>query len=112
MGRISAVYAICNHVTGEAYIGASWNVAKRWKQHQYHLVRGSHHNAPLQQGFLRTGHDGVALVILERLGDEGIEHCSPHPNWLKTERRRLARARAVGIVLYNDQVRKGRRVAA
>lgn len=44
---ISGIYAILSP-SGELYIGSSQNIYKRWGQHQYHLIRKTHHNRYLQ----------------------------------------------------------------
>lgn len=103
------IYAICNHVSGAAYIGQSGEHAGRWAAHRTALRGGRHHNAALQADWDRDGETAFGLMILERV---------PRKSWggvwaSEQERRWCVRARAAGIVLYNDQVgREGRRKAA
>ena len=48
---VSGVYIIYNISTDFAYIGKSWHVFKRFYEHKEMLLRGNHHNSPLQQAF-------------------------------------------------------------
>ena len=48
---VSGIYVIYNIYTDKAYIGKSWHVFKRFYEHKEILLRGNHHNTPLQQAF-------------------------------------------------------------
>lgn len=103
-GLVRGIYAICNTVTGEAYIGRTSVLDDRWKAHRAVLRRGQHPNTPLQMAWQRDGAAAFTLVTLERI------ESSDHYAMADRERYWLARARAAGVRLYNDQV--GRRRAA
>lgn len=109
MALMTTIYAICNHVTGEAYIGESSEPRVRWYQHRYTLQRGCHSNKSLQAAYAASGEGSFGLVILERIPNP---ECKGAPWKTAHERRWCARARAAGIVLYNDQVGKGCKRAA
>jgi hypothetical protein len=104
--RISGIYAICNTRDGHAYIGLSCNIAERWRQHERYLRRGEHPARGLQVAYDQHGVEPFALLILERR--------EAYSRWVLDDREAfwLVRARAAGVVLYNDQVGKGRRKAA
>jgi len=115
----TTVYAICNPVTGEAYIGETVDVASRWYEHRRRLSFGIHHNSALQAAWSAMGSEVFTLAILERV-DRPLA-ISQGERWVKWQQARwcqkqearwCARARAAGVVLYNDQVGRGRRVAA
>lgn len=105
----TTVYAICNHSTGEAYIGESGNAGERYRQHCSDLRCGRHHNRALQVAWDRDGAAAFGLVVLERVANTPRRGSAW--NWAQ-EARWIARARAAGVVLYNDQVGKGRRRVA
>jgi len=108
---VAIVYAICNTQSGAAYIGQSqYPLRFRWSGHHTLLQRGKHHNGLLQKAWDIDGLSSFVLVVLERFGvdGEGLTHLQRN----HYERRWLARARAAGIVLYNDQVGRGRKEAA
>lgn len=116
MATISGIYAICNHRTGEAYIGHSRDIARRWATHYAALVIARHSNRALQAAWDRDA-AAFGLVILERVpvveqtgGLFWFDLARPR---MELERSWLTRARAAGITLYNDRVRcGGRRRAA
>ncbi len=116
MEAISGVYAICNHVTGECYVGHSRDIARRWAGHRATLVSGCHSNPALQAAWDRLGLEGFGLAILEHTEPVGV--LTRFASWdarrprMLIEARWLARARLAGIVLYNDQVGHRRRAAA
>ncbi len=103
MESISGIYAICNTKTGEAYVGMARYFMMRAKDHRSALDRGVHHNRALQAAWTTDGATVFTLLLLRRY------------TWRElplAEKRWLARARVAGVVLYNDQVRRGRKQAA
>ena len=104
MGIPRGIYAIINNATGEAYIGRTGSLARRWLAHRDELSRGTHHNGLLQAAWSRDGEQAFALVLLERQevsgsGQMALAEC----HWIE-------RARAAGVVLYNDKVGRRRAV--
>lgn len=66
-----AVYSITHDPTGRLYIGASLNVAARWKQHRTLLEAGRHPNAGLQEAWAASGPDSFAFAVLEEVPNLG-----------------------------------------
>lgn len=65
---VSGIYAIKNKVTGKYYIGCSKHCHKRWKQHKYSLVRGTHHSVKLQRSFNKYGLEAFEFSIIQEVG--------------------------------------------
>lgn len=109
-------YAIVNHRTSEAYVGVTNSPSTRYGMHFAALRRRNHHNQALQAAYDRNGDAAFGLLLLERWNfngpDDGdrarYEQCAEGDR----EAFWMARARAAGIVLYNDQVGRGRRKRA
>lgn len=107
----TTIYAIGNHVTGEAYIGQTVRWHARWRQHRTALRAGVHTNPALQAANDQDGLGAFGVVILDRVAS--LDGRYPGLIWRnRIERVWCARARAAGVVLYNDQVGKCRRRAA
>lgn len=64
MASISGIYAIVNKTNGNQYIGSSWNVGYRWKQHLSLLRKGKHHSTHLQHAWDLYGEDMFDFVVL------------------------------------------------
>lgn len=60
------VYRITDVETGRFYVGSSVNIANRWRQHQYRLIRGTHPN-PILQALWNANPERVRI--------ETIQHC-------------------------------------
>ena len=95
------VYAIRNASTGEMYIGSTNHLDWRWITHRSRLNRLRHSNRALQQAWNRDGPAAFSMIVLRPVACDGA--------LIAAEREEEARARAVGTVLYNDQVARGRR---
>lgn len=107
------VYAISNTVTGEAYIGQTRDtLAWRWMAHRSRLRAGKHHNRAWQFAYDRDGEAAFVLLVLEQNAQKETTKGGILSGDYAAEREWLAHARAAGIVLYNDQVQRGRRKAA
>lgn len=57
------IYAITGP-TGDQYIGSSSNFCIRWKKHRNQLKLGTHHNAPLQEAWIKYGEESFVFSIL------------------------------------------------
>ncbi len=116
MATISGIYAICNHTTGEAYIGQSRRMSHRWEEHRKALHAARHGNAALQAAWDSNGMASFGLVVLEQTTEMVPDNCVQAWDLERSRQTReafwLARARAAGIVLYNDQVGRWRKRAA
>lgn len=63
----TGVYCILNRVSGKRYVGSSArSLVNRWREHRYHLVRGSHCNRHLQAAWNKHGSDAFVFFVLER----------------------------------------------
>lgn len=51
----AGIYIIENTATGACYVGSSYNVKKRWKEHRGHLRRGTHHSRFMQNVWNKYG---------------------------------------------------------
>lgn len=69
------VYKITNIETNMFYIGSSYNITKRWKEHKNKLNRGKHDNKYLQHAWNKYGESKFKFDILELVNnrDELIE---------------------------------------
>ncbi len=111
MAYETTIYAITNHVTGDAYIGQTVRWHMRWRQHRAALQVGAHTNPALQAAHDRDGLQAFGLVVLARVPSPDGRY--PGVIWRNViERAWCARARSAGVVLYNDQVGRGRRKVA
>lgn len=68
----SGIYKITHVTTGDAYIGSSRHIQKRWQDHRYLLERGKHHNRLLQRRWDECGAEAFTFEILEEL--QGPHH--------------------------------------
>ena len=60
----SGVYRIQNIIEDKNYIGKSWNIEQRWKQHITDLKSNKHINSKLQSAFNKYGLDSFEFTIL------------------------------------------------
>lgn len=61
----SGVYRIQNIIEDKNYIGKSWNIEQRWKEHITTLKSNKHINNKLQSAFNKYGLDSFKFTILE-----------------------------------------------
>ena len=61
----SGVYRIQNIIEDKNYIGKSWNIEQRWKEHITTLKSNKHINSKLQSAFNKYGLDSFEFTILE-----------------------------------------------
>jgi group I intron endonuclease len=62
--KICGVYSITSP-SGNAYIGSSNDIKKRWAGHRLALRKGTHHNAPLLRAFRNYGADALVYKVVE-----------------------------------------------
>lgn len=62
------VYAVVNAEDGRAYVGSSVNIGRR----AYHHLIGLDSNRSLTRDVGRLGPDAFAVVLIERVEDEGM----------------------------------------
>ena len=67
---LSGIYKITNLETGKVYIGESFNITNRWKQHKYDLLTNLHINKLLQTDFNTYGEKYFKFEILQEYTTE------------------------------------------
>lgn len=108
MSGLACVYAICNTVTGEAYIGRARRLKQRWKAHRDLLEREKHFNVGLQASWQQHGERAFTLLILTRRAEtEGYD--SQRNALYQLEHYWIAEALKHGVKLYNDRNNEDRR---
>jgi group I intron endonuclease len=58
------IYAIRNAVTGQAYIGSSDDIPRRFRQHRAELLAGRHSNPRLQRAWIKYGPDAFDFEVV------------------------------------------------
>lgn len=61
----SGIYKILNKITGKIYIGSSYDVLKRCKEHAYQLDTNIHCNQYLQNSWNKYSSDDFEFAIIE-----------------------------------------------
>lgn len=61
----SGIYQIRCNPTGKVYIGSSCRIEKRWREHELHLIAGTHVNPHLQSAWNKHGKDQFEFSVLE-----------------------------------------------
>lgn len=62
------IYCIEHIESRKKYIGKSKNIEVRFKQHVYHIKKGTHRNRYLQSAIIKHGLDAFKFYILEDIG--------------------------------------------
>ncbi len=77
------VYEIVNLHDGRAtaYVGSSNDIAKRWRNHQLELNKGSHRNQHLQRAWAKYGIEAFAFGVIEEI-DSTSELLAREQYWL------------------------------
>ena len=65
--KISGIYSITNTINGKIYYGSSNNIEKRWKEHQYQLVKNKHANHYLQTSWNKYGESIFKFEIVKEV---------------------------------------------
>lgn len=76
------VYAIINAVNGQAYIGSSKSLTRRWREHRTNLRRGRHGSRRLQQAWQELGEDVFSIVLIEETTHDADERVAAEQVWL------------------------------
>jgi hypothetical protein len=66
MSMVSGIYKITHVPSGDTYVGSAVNIHRRWNQHRYRLLQGTHHNRNLQSLWSRDGEGAFQFSELER----------------------------------------------
>lgn len=80
----SGIYQIRNKIDGKIYIGQSYDIFMRKKNHFSNLRLGRHDNAHLQRAFNKYGEAAfewsiIEYVELDKLTEHEQFHCDKHP---------------------------------
>jgi group I intron endonuclease len=63
------IYRIRNAINGKCYVGSAVVLAERLYNHRWHLDRGTHRNAKLQNAWRKHGCDAFVFEVLESVLD-------------------------------------------
>ncbi len=66
------VYQIRNTINDRIYIGSSFDIAARWREHKYDLRMNKHRNQHLQNAYNKYGKEAFVYEVLEIL--DSTEH--------------------------------------
>src|SRR3990172_8173826 len=66
----SGIYLITCKANQRKYVGSAVNFRKRFNEHTYDLVKGVHHNPPLQRCWNKYGAANFVFSILEIVEDK------------------------------------------
>lgn len=66
------IYQIRCNPTGKVYIGSSCRIEKRWREHELHLIAGTHVNAHLQSSWNKYGSESFAFDIIEECSKDNL----------------------------------------
>jgi len=64
---INGVYKISNMINNKVYIGESFNIKRRWKEHIQELINNSHYSLELQKDYNTYGKDNFKFEVLEEV---------------------------------------------
>jgi len=64
------IYCIINKVNGKKYIGQSWDITKRWKEHDKNPP-----NAHIKSARLKYGNDNFEYEIIREVSESGVAQC-------------------------------------
>lgn len=67
--KSSGIYKIENTVNGKFYIGSSYNLHKRYRQHLLALRNGRHINSKLQSSWSKHGESSFIFSVIELVLD-------------------------------------------
>lgn len=67
---IPGVYIIKNIITSKVYVGSSFNILKRFNEHNGCLKKNKHHNKHLQNSYNKHGKENFSFIILETVLSE------------------------------------------
>jgi hypothetical protein len=92
MRDVSGVYQIRNARNGRVYVGASTAAFKRWAGHKFHLRKGRHPNAALQEDWIRCGEAAFTHEVLRVVSPRHLD---------RAETKAIEAMRRDGASLYN-----------
>lgn len=72
------IYCIENEISGQAYIGQSNNIKKRWSQHKSNLRGHRHENEHLQRAWDRYGEGAFSFYVVEEAEEAELDDMEMH----------------------------------
>lgn len=60
----SGIYLIKNIITNQNYVGSSYNIKNRWRQHKWYLRNNQHNNTYLQNSWNKYGESSFEFSII------------------------------------------------
>lgn len=66
------IYKITNKINGKVYIGESFDIESRWRQHINELNNNTHHSYKLQHDWNKYGKDGFKFEIIKDITNDTI----------------------------------------
>jgi group I intron endonuclease len=106
----SGIYKIRCNPTGKAYIGSSCRIEKRWREHELHLIAGTHVNPHLQSAWNKYGSDAFELLIVEQCSKESIrqreQQILDESDW--SQLLNVSRSASGGLTLSDEQMELAR----
>jgi group I intron endonuclease len=66
---MKGIYKITNLINNKVYIGQTYRLNEREREHLYRLERNEHHNEYLQKSYNKYGKDNFKFEIIELTGD-------------------------------------------
>lgn len=67
--KIGGIYFIINKLNGKRYVGSTKDFKSRCRLHWWHLRKGEHHSAYLQNAWFKYGEGVFDFIILETMDD-------------------------------------------
>lgn len=77
---MAIIYRIVNGTNGHFYVGSTINAVARFREHRWHLKKGTHHCQRLQRAWNKYGADSFEFEIIEQADDS--ERLAIEDRWL------------------------------
>jgi group I intron endonuclease len=81
MKKSSGIYIIKNNINNKIYVGQTINFYTRWRNHKYHLNKGTHNNYYLQHAWDKYGEQNFIFKIIEECPKENLNEREIY--WIK-----------------------------
>jgi len=88
----TGIYFITNLNNGKVYVGSSYDIRRRWKQHLWKLTNNKHSNPHLQSAWNKYGKTAFTFEVAELIPKEEL---------LKIEQQYLDLAKRLSQLYYN-----------
>lgn len=68
----NVIYKISNKINDRIYIGSSIKFNTRYNQHKHHLIKGTHHNPPLQNHVNKYGFKSLVFEVIDKCNQQDL----------------------------------------